>query len=144
LRHKSNGKVCELRELLQYGQWLIHSEYGMVAVLKQLDEPIDAEFEVVPESQPVTSDNPQESPACPFKVGEVIHHSQDVRGRSEIKWRVTGFTTNSVQVVSDDVYRSPSHIERQVWHRYTKVEQPAAKPTELPECPFKVGNVIQF
>ena len=208
LRHKSNGKACELRELLQYGQWLIYSEYGMVAVLKQLDEPIDAEFEVVPESQPVTSDNPQESPACPwrfgdvirtrgngtdfdwtiteitprgvecrtgsrgeistfipfasykdydlvkkveaddspacpFKVGDVIWHREDVRGRSEIKWKVTGFTANSVQVVSDDVYRSPSHIERQVWHRYTKVERPAAEPTELPECPFKVGDVIQ-
>jgi hypothetical protein len=144
LRHKSNGKVCELRELLQYGQWLIHSEYGMVAVLKQLDEPIDAEFEVMPESQPVTSDNPQESPVCPFKVGDVIHHRNDVQDRSEIKWKVTGFTANSVQVVSDDVYRSPSHIERQVWHRYTKVERPAAEPTELPECPFKVGDVIQF
>ena len=123
LRHKSNGKVCELRELLQYGQWLIYSEYGMVAVLKQQDEPIDAEFEVVPESQPVTSDNPQQSPVCPFKVGDVIWHREDVPGRSEIKWRVTGFTANSVQVVSDDVYRSPSHIERQVWHRYVKVEQ---------------------
>jgi hypothetical protein len=96
------------------------------------------------ESQPVTSDNPQQSSACPFKVGDVIHHREDVRGRSEIKWKVTGFTTNSVQVVSDDVYRSPSHIERQVWHRYAKVEQPAAEATELPECPFKVGNVIQF
>jgi hypothetical protein len=75
------------------------------------------------ESQPVTSDNPQQSPVCPFKVGDVIHHREDVRGRSEIKWRVTGFTTNSVQVVSADVYRSPSHIERQVWHRYVKVDQ---------------------
>jgi hypothetical protein len=81
--------------------------------------------EAMAESQPVTSDNPQDSPACPFKVGDVIHHSEDVRGRSEIKWKVTGFTTNSVQVVSDDVYRSPSWIERQVWHRYVKVEQAA-------------------
>ena len=81
--------------------------------------------EAMPESQPVTSDNPQESPACPFKVGDVIHHSEEVRGRSEIKWKVTGFTANSVQVVSDDVYRSPSWIERQVWHRYVKVEQAA-------------------
>jgi hypothetical protein len=130
--------------LLQYGQWLIYSEYGMVAVLKQQGEPIDAEFGVVPKSQPVASDNPQQSPACPFKVGDVIHHREDVHDRSEIKWKVTGFTANSVQVVSDDVYRSPSHIERQVWHRYAKVEQPAAEATELPECPFKVGNVIQF
>jgi hypothetical protein len=99
---------------------------------------------IADESQPVTSDNPQESPACSFKVGDVIWHREDVRGRSEIKWKVTGFTANSVQVVSDDVYRSPSHIERQVWHRYTKVERPAAEPTELPECPFKVGDVIQF
>jgi hypothetical protein len=99
--------------------------------------------EAMAESQPVTSDNPQESPVCPFKVGEVIHHREDVRGRSEIKWKVTGFTTNSVQVVSDDVYRSPSHIERQVWHRYTKVEQPAAEPTELPACPFKAGDIIR-
>ena len=80
---------------------------------------------IADESQPVTSDNPQESPACSFKVGDVIWHREDVRGRSEIKWRVTGFTANSVQVVSDDVYRSPSHIERQVWHRYTKVDQAA-------------------
>ena len=77
------------------------------------------------ESQPVTSDDPPQSTAHPFAIGDVIHHREDVRGRSEIKWRVTGFTTNSVQVVSDDVYRSPSHIERQVWHRYTKVDQAA-------------------
>jgi hypothetical protein len=95
------------------------------------------------ESQPVTSDNPQQSPACPFKVGDVIWHREDVRGRSEIKWKVTGFTANSVQVVSNDVYRSPSHIERQVWHRYVKVEQTADKPTELPGCPFKAGDVIR-
>jgi len=99
--------------------------------------------EVMAESQLITSDNPQQSPACPFKAGDVIHHRDDVRGRSEIKWRVTGFTANSVQVVSDDVYRSPSHIERQVWHRYVKVEQPAAEPTELPACPFKAGDIIR-
>ena len=84
-----------------------------------------------------------ESPACSFKVGDVIWHREDVRGRSEIKWRVTGFTANSVQVVSDDVYRSPSHIERQVWHRYVKVDQAADKPTELPACPFKAGDIIR-
>ena len=72
--------------------------------------------------EPVSDDSPQPQ-ECPFKVGDVIHHREDVPGRSEIKWRVTGFTANSVQVVSDDVYRSPSHIERQVWHRYVKVEQ---------------------
>jgi hypothetical protein len=99
--------------------------------------------EVMAESQPVTSDNPQQSPACSFKVGDVIWHREDVRGRSEIKWKVTGFTANSVQVVSDDVYRSPSHIERQVWHRYTKVEQPAAERRELPACPFKAGDIIR-
>lgn len=98
----------------------------------------------MPESQPVTSDNLQESPACPFKVGDVIHHSEDVRGRSDVKWRVTGETAQSLQVVSVDPYQIPSFIERQVWHRYVKVEQPAAGPTELPGCPFRVGDVIQF
>jgi hypothetical protein len=89
--------------------------------------------EAMTESQPITSDNPQQSPACPFKVGDVVHHSEDVRGRSEIKWRVTGFTANSVQVVSNDAYRSPSLIERQVWHRYVKVDQ-AAIDKPAPTC----------
>jgi hypothetical protein len=95
------------------------------------------------ESQPVTSDNLQESPACPFKVGDVIHHCHDVRDRSEMKWRVTGETAKSLQVVSVDPYQTPSFIERQCWHRYTKVEQPAAEPTELPACPFKAGDIIR-
>ena len=74
--------------------------------------------------EPVSDNSPQPQ-ECPFRVGDVIWHREDVRGRSEIKWKVTGFTANSVQVVSDDVYRSPSWIERQVWHRYTKVDQAA-------------------
>jgi hypothetical protein len=206
LRHRKKGGLLDLQKMMHFGQMLLQEEYGVETEIKYLGEPIDAEFEVVPESQPVTSDNPQESPACPFKVGDilqhkehgrkcrveqingdnriiwvrdlkgsqafyiaktgwryyepvsddspqpqecpfkvgdVIHHRDDVRGRSEIKWRVTGFTANSVQVVSDDVYRSPSHIERQVWHRYAKVEQPADKPTELPACSFKAGDIIR-
>jgi hypothetical protein len=79
--------------------------------------------EAMAESQPVTSDNPQESPACPFKVGDVIHHRSDVRDRSDTKWRVTGETAQSLQVVSVDPYQTPSFIERQCWHRYVKVEQ---------------------
>jgi hypothetical protein len=99
--------------------------------------------EAMAESQPVTSDNPQESPACPFKVGDVIHHQNDVRDRSEVKWRVTGETAQSLQVVSVDPYQTPSFIERQCWHRYAKVEQPAAEPRELPACLFKPGDIIR-
>jgi hypothetical protein len=95
------------------------------------------------ESQPVTSDNPQESPACPFKVGDVIHHSEDVRDRSDTKWRVTGETAQSLQVVSVDPYQIPSFIERWALHRYVKAEQPAAEPTELPACPFRAGDIIR-
>ncbi len=95
------------------------------------------------ESQPVTSDNPPQSPVCPFKVGDVIHHREDVHDRSDVKWRVTGETAQSMQVVSVDPYQIPSFIERQCWHRFTKVEQPAAEPTELPGCPFKVGDIIR-
>jgi hypothetical protein len=99
--------------------------------------------EVMSESQSVTSDNPQESPACPFEVGDVIHHCEDVRDRSDMKWRVTGETAKSLQVVSVDRYQTPSFIERWAWHRYVKAEQPAAEPTELPACPFKAGDVIR-
>jgi hypothetical protein len=143
LRHRKKGGLLDLQKMMHCGQMLLQQEYGVETEIKYLGEPIDAEFEVVPESQSVTSDNPQQSPAHPFKVGDIIHHSEEVPGRSEIKWRVTGFTTNSVQVVSDDVYRSPSHIERQVWHRYVKVNQPAAEPTELPGCSFKAGDIIR-
>ena len=96
------------------------------------------------ESQPDTDDNPQGSRACLFKVGDVIQHSEDVRDRSEMKWRVTGETAQSLQVVSVDPYQTPSFIERQCWHRYVAVEQPAPEKRELSQCPFKVGNVIQF
>ena len=143
LRHRKKGGLLDLQKMMHFGQMLLQEEYGVETEIKYLGEPIDAEFEVLPESQPVTSDSLQESLAHLFKVGDIIHHSEEVPGRSEIKWRVTGFTANSVQVVSDDVYRSPSHIERQVWHRYVKVEQPAAEPTELPGCPFRVGDIIR-
>jgi hypothetical protein len=99
--------------------------------------------EVMAESQPVTSDNPPQSPVCPFKVGDVIHHRSDVRDRSDTKWRVTGETAQSLQVVSVDPYQTPSFIERWAWHRYVKVEQPAPEKPELPQCPFKVGDVIR-
>jgi hypothetical protein len=99
--------------------------------------------EVMAESQSVTSDSPPQSPVCPFKVGDVIHHREDVHDRSDVKWRVTGETAKSLQVVSVDPYQTPSFIERQCWHRYAKVEQPAAEPTELPACPFKAGDIIR-
>ena len=144
LRHRKKGGLLDLQKMMHFGQMLLQEEYGVETEIKYLGEPIDAEFEVVPESQPVTSDNPQESPACPFKVGDVIHHRNDVQDRSDTKWRVTGETAQSLQVVSVDPYQIPSFIERWALHRYVKVEQPAAEATELPECPFKVGNVIQF
>jgi hypothetical protein len=99
--------------------------------------------EVMAESQSVTSNSPQESPVCPFKVGDVIHHRNDVQDRSDTKWRVTGETAQSLQVVSVDPYQIPSFIERWALHRYVKAEQPAAEPTELPGCPFKAGDIIR-
>jgi len=141
LRHKSNGKVCELRELLQYGQWLIYSEYGMVAVLKQIGEPIDAEFEVVPESQPVTSDNPQESPVCPFKVGDVIQHYDT--NTSKTKWKITHIKDGKLLVTSHDPYQTPSWIEQSFWCNYRVIEQAETTAQEPQPCPFKVGDVIQ-
>jgi hypothetical protein len=73
----------------------------------------------------------------------VIHHREDVHDRSDVKWRVTGETAQSLQVVSVDPYQIPSFIERQCWHRFTKVNQPAAEPTQLPGCPFKIGDIIR-
>ncbi len=141
LRHKSNGKVCELRELLQYGQWLIYSEYGMVAVLKQLDEPIDAEFEVVSESQPATSDNPQQSSACPFKVGDVIQ-SRDVE--SKTKWKITHISGSKLLVTSHDPYQTPSWIEQPFWCNYRVIEQVETAAEQKPQpCPFLVGDTIR-
>jgi hypothetical protein len=143
LRHRKKGGLLDLQKMMHFGQMLIQEEHGVETEIKYLSEPIDAEFEVVPESQSITSDNPQESPACRFKVHDVIQHREDVRDRSEMKWRVTGETAKSLQVVSVDPYQTPSFIERQCWHRYTKVEQPAAEPTELPACPFKAGDIIR-
>jgi hypothetical protein len=143
LRHRKKGGLLDLQKMMHFGQMLLQEEYGVETEIKYLGELIDAEFEVVPESQPVTSDNPQESPACPFKAGDVIHHRNDVQDRSDTKWRVTGETAKSLQVVSVDPYQIPSFIERWALHRYVKAEQPAAEPTELPGCPFKAGDVIR-
>lgn len=143
LRHRKKGGLLDLQKMMHFGQMLLQEEYGVETEIKYLSEPIDAEFDTIDECEAVTIDDLPQSPACPFKVGDVIHHSEEVRGRSEIKWKVTGFTANSAQVVSNDVYRSPSHIERQVWHRYVKVDQPADKPTELPACSFKAGDIIR-
>ena len=143
LRHRKKGGLLDLQKMMHFGQMLLQEQYGIETEIKYLGEPIDAEFEVVPKSQPVTSDNPPQSPVCPFKVGDVIHHRRDVRDRSDTKWRVTGETAQSLQVVSVDPYQTPSFIERWAWHRYVAVEQPAPEKRELPQCPFKVGDVIR-
>ena len=135
LRHKSNGKVCELRELLQYGQWLIYSEYGMVAVLKQLGEPIDAEFEIVPPADP-----PQVE--CPFKIGDIIQHHMDIEDQAGAKWQIVGITSEQLLVVNFHDHNDASHIERRFWRNYSRVGTASTEAKNQPGCPFKVGDII--
>jgi hypothetical protein len=72
----------------------------------------------MPESQPVTSDNPQESPACPFKVGDVI---QSCDAESKTKWKITHIKDGKLLVTSHDPYQTPSWIELQFWGNYRRV-----------------------
>jgi hypothetical protein len=139
LRHKRNGEVCELRELLQYGQWLIYSEYGMVAVLKQIGEPIDAEFDTIDECEAVTIDDLPQPPTCPFKIGDVIQHYDP--DTSKTKWKITHISGGKLLVTSHDPYQTPSWIEQVFWDNYRRVA-----PTTIDSqqsCPFKVGDTIR-
>jgi hypothetical protein len=76
--------------------------------------------EAMAESQPATSDNPQESPACPFKVGNVIQ-SRDAE--SKTKWKITHIKDGKLLVTSHDTYQTPSWIEQQFWHNYRLIRE---------------------
>jgi hypothetical protein len=141
LRHRKKGGLLDLQKMMHFGQMLLQEEYGVETEIKYLGEPIDAEFEVVPESQPVTSDNPQQSPACPFKVGDVIQHFDT--GTSKTKWKITHIKDGKLLVTSHDPYQTPSWIELQFWCNYRVVEQVETAAQEPQPCPFKVGDVIQ-
>jgi hypothetical protein len=97
--------------------------------------------EVLPESQPITSDNPQESPACPFKIGDVIQHFDT--DTSKTKWKINHIRYGKLLVTSHDPYQTPSWIELQFWCNYRVIEQAETGAQEPQECPFKVGDVIQ-
>jgi hypothetical protein len=111
--HKDSRQ--DLEEAIQS----IERALDIVKVEEKLAEPIDAEFEVVPESLPVTSDNPQQSPACPFKVGDVIQHYDP--DTSKTKWKITHIKDGKLLVTSHDPYQTPSWIELQFWCNYRRV-----------------------
>jgi hypothetical protein len=75
--------------------------------------------EAMAESQPVASDNPQESPACPFKVGDVVQHFDT--DTSKTKWKITHISGGKLLVTSHDPYQTPSWIELQFWCNYRRV-----------------------
>jgi hypothetical protein len=82
--------------------------------------------EAMAESQPVTSDNPQESPACPFKVGDVIQ---------SIKWPVYIFRVYKIRgdIMEADSVTSGSRFEipREQWGGYRlKPEFTVDKPAQ--------------
>jgi hypothetical protein len=97
--------------------------------------------EAMAESQPVTSDNPQQSPACPFKVGDVVTHFD--QNTSKTKWKITHIQDGKLLVTSHDPYQTPSWIEQVFWCNYRVVEQVETAAREPQPCPFKVGDVIQ-
>jgi hypothetical protein len=141
LRHRKKGGLLDLQKMMHFGQMLLQEEYGVEAEIKYLGEPIDAEFEVTPESQPVTSGNPQESPACPFKVGDVVQ-SRDAE--SKTKWKITHIKDGKLLVTSHDPYQTPSWIERVFWNNYRVIKQGEVDASQEPQpCPFKAGDVIQ-
>jgi len=119
LRHRKKGGLLDLQKMMHFGQMLLQEEYGAETEIKYLSEPIDADFEVVAESQPVTSDNSQEPPACPFKVGDVVTHFD--QNTSKTKWKITHIEDGKLLVTSHDPYQTPSWIEQVFWNNYRRV-----------------------
>jgi hypothetical protein len=114
-----------------------------VKVEELLNQPIDAEFEVVPELQPVTSDDSPQ-PECPFKIGDIIQHNMDIADQAGTKWQIVGITSEQLLVVNFHDHNDASHIERRFWRNYSRVGPVAPEVKEQAECPFRVGDVIQF
>lgn len=52
LRHRKKGGLLDLKKMMHFGQMLLEQEYNTATEIIYLDEPIDAEFEIVPHYMP--------------------------------------------------------------------------------------------
>jgi hypothetical protein len=137
LRHRKKGGLLDLQKMMHFGQMLLQEEYGVETEIKYLGEPIDAEFEVVPESQPVTSDNPQDSPVCPWRFGDVIR----TRGAgTDFDWTITEITPRGVECRTGSRGEISTFIPCASYKDYGLVKEVEADGS--PACPFKVGDVV--
>jgi hypothetical protein len=93
--------------------------------------------EAMAESQPVTSDNPQESPACPWRFGDVIHHRAKP---TDFDWLVVLITPQGVECRAGDFGEVSMSIPVASYGNYKRLD--IEKIDEQPECPFKVGDVV--
>ena len=90
------------------------------------------------ELQPVTSDNPQESPACPWRFGDVIR----TRGEgTDFDWTITEITPRGVECRTGGRGEISTFIPFASYKDYDLVKE--VKADEPPACPFKVGDILQ-
>ena len=94
--------------------------------------------EAMAESQSDTSDNPQESPACPWRFGDVIR----TRGKgTDFDWTITEITPRGVVCRTGSRGEISTFIPFASCKDYGLVKEVEAD--DKPACPFKVGDVVQ-
>jgi hypothetical protein len=130
--HKDSRQ--DLEEAIQS----IERALDIVKVEEKLAEPIDAEFEVVAESQPVTSDNPQDSPVCPWRFGDVIRHRHRP---TDFDWTIAEITPRGIECRTGDRGETSMFIPVASYEHYDLRNK--VKAHQQSDCPFKVGDVIQ-